>query len=77
MSEHAIRLYNVPSTKTESELVEEFRNMELDFSTVTFSELAGFALIEFQCDKDVESFCKHFPRLRKNISVYKEPTEKN
>lgn len=71
-----LRLYNVPHSKCHSDLVNEFLARGLAFSSMSLEQKpdgshSGCAVIEFHTESDLETFTKSYPRLRKNISIYK------
>lgn len=71
-----LRLYNVPHTKSQTDLINEFLGRGLAFSSVSLEQKpdgshAGYAVINFHTESDLEQFTQLYPRLRKNISVYK------
>jgi len=73
MSIHVLRLYNIPTTKSKTDLTNEFLKLGLSVSKIIMDDPdAGFAFIEFHTDNDLEHFCRVFPRLRKNTCIYRE-----
>jgi RNA recognition motif-containing protein len=78
----SVKLFNIPVTKTEENLLEEFKHIDVVYSSVrlplTSDNLnVGYAIVEFETQDDLTTFCTHFHVMRKNLVIYKEHLDDN
>ena len=62
-------LYNIPSDKTEYDIVAEFNYASLIFSSCTLHN--QMAIVSFGSHEDFVTFSSHFQQLRDNTFLYK------
>jgi len=68
MSVYRLFLYNVPQDKNEYDLAGEFRHIDLSFHDCTLHN--QMAIVSFETQEDMNSFCTHFQQLRDNTFIY-------
>ena len=76
-NKYVLRMYNIPLTKTDNDLNQEFLKYTFPFIKVTLAkktnmESAGYAFIEFESQQDLDSFSQHFNKLRNDLVIYHE-----
>jgi hypothetical protein len=76
MSLFTLRVYNVPTEKSEEEVhntlskAGTFAKLRLALKSDT--ENAGYAVVEFDSQHELDVFASCFPKLRKDLVIYKE-----
>lgn len=71
-----LRVYNVPNDKTQQQLAEEFNKYNITIDSVELvmknnTEHAGYALVSFDNENDMQSFASNFQKLRHDLVIYK------
>lgn len=67
---YILRMYNIPLSKTDTELSQEFLKYSVPFIKVIFTNNVGYALIEFESEQDMNSFAQYFNKLRHDLVIY-------
>lgn len=80
MSRHTLRVFNVPNSKTKTELELEFSRFEVPIVSVVLpmineNDNAGYVVVEFDTREDLSTFAKYFPILRRDLVIYRPPSE--
>jgi hypothetical protein len=66
-----LRIYNVPSDKSETELTDEFSRVGT-FASIKFTPQSGYAIVSFDNRADFDTFAAKFPKLRQDLVVYRQ-----